>query len=100
MAGGYIVHNGMAGSLQSLSSTYITLIRLIAASSGTKRFAIFEIDGGQESAPNSTDCAVVFDLGYCSAVGAGTTSAVTPQPIISAVAIGSPADVAVTTCGA
>jgi hypothetical protein len=99
MPAGYTVSNSMGGTLQNLGSSYITLNRLVAAASGTKRFAIFEIDGGPEGAPNATDCSIVWDLAYCSAAGAGTTTAATPQPLVSAVAIGTPADVSVTTAG-
>src|SRR5271170_2258677 len=96
---GYTVNNGMGGPLQANTTSYLTLVRLIAASSNPKRFAVFEIDGGQESAPNATDCPVIFDLAYCSAVGAGTTTAATPLSLVSAVAIGTPADTAITTAG-
>ena len=89
MTTGYHVNNAMGGTEQALSSTYITLIRLVVPASAGKRFGIYDIETGQDAVPNSTDCPVVFDLTQCDTTGAGTGTSTTPF---------NGTDTAVTTC--
>lgn len=93
---GYYAGNGMAGSLQNLSATLITLLRLSCPSSSPKRFSIFEIEASQNGVPNATDCPVEYSLAYASAAGAGTSTSLTPNPLGGGFVAGANLDVAVT----
>jgi hypothetical protein len=97
---GYTVSNLMAGTQQNLTTTPgVTILRILAAASASKRFYIDEIDVGQSGPPNATDCSVQWWLAQCSAAGAGTTTAITPQPIGGGFIAAGNSDVAVCTCG-
>ena len=74
----YLVSNGMAGTQQAISSTLITLTRIIVPASSGKRFEIDEIDVSQNGAPNATDCDVEYTLASADATTAGTATTVTP----------------------
>src|SRR3954463_2320392 len=95
---GYVLVNTQAGSLQAMTTTYKSLTRAVAAPTA-KRVRYVELEFSAVSVPNSTDCQIQADVTYCGAAGAGTLTAATPQPLDSAVAIGTPSDVAVTTGG-
>jgi hypothetical protein len=96
---GYNLNNQMAGSFQALSSSYKTITRVIAAASAPKRNRYTEMEWSAVSVPNSTDCPIEFDLTYCSAAGAGTSTAGTPWPHDSGTAIGTQVDTAISTGG-
>ena len=89
-APGYHVNNVFGGTRQALSSSYITLVRLVVPASSGKRFYIWEIDVGQLATPSGTDCAVEYDLSFCDNTGAGTKTSATPYNAL---------DTAVTTAG-
>lgn len=74
----YGANNLLGGSQQNLSSSYKTLISLTAQTTGLRRAFISEWDIGLDGAPNSTDCAIDWDLSAITALGTGT--AVTPNP--------------------
>lgn len=95
-APGYVVSNGMAGTPQALTTTFITITRLVNAGSAAKRFYIWEIDVSQNAAPNSTDCAVEYSLAYCSAAGAGTKTTLVANPLGGGFVAGANLDLAVT----
>jgi hypothetical protein len=94
---GFTLSNQMAGSLQAISSSYKTLTRAVAASSGPRRIELVEMEWSSVSVPNSTDCPIEFDFTYCSAAGAGTGTAATPLPHDSGAAIGTAIDTSVST---
>lgn len=80
-APGYVVNNLMAGTQQNLAvSPGITIVRLNAPASASKRFYIWEIAGGQSGQPNGTDCSVQWWLTQCDATTAGTSTTLTPLP--------------------
>lgn len=75
---GYFVSNGFAGTEQNVTTTAKTITRLVVPASSGKRFFIFEIDVGQNAAPNATDCQVEWDLNFADATTAGTKTSITP----------------------
>lgn len=86
---GYFISNGMAGSQQNLSTTLITVTRLVVPASAGKRFQIYEIDCSQNGAPNATDCDVEWACDYADATTAGTSTAATPYNAVdTAVTLG------------
>jgi hypothetical protein len=94
---GYSVNNLFAGAQQAITTTYKSLTRILVPVSAGKRLVIWELDYSFNSNPNATDCQAQFDLMFCSAVGAGTTTAATPMGTDSNG--GTATDVAVTTAG-
>src|SRR5262245_46479467 len=77
----YSMNNTQAGSQQNLSSSYKTLVSLTAATGAAtlKRGWIYEWEVGLDGAPNSTDCAVVWDWSRQTNLGTGTSN--TPSPL-------------------
>jgi hypothetical protein len=96
---GYLLTNQMAGSFQVLSTGYKTQVRAVSAASATRRLRYLELEFSSISVPVSTDCQVLVDVTYCGATTAGTSTAATPQPTDSGVAIGTPVDTATSTGG-
>ena len=97
---GYTVNNLMGGTQQNLAATPgITIARVVAAASATKRFNIWELDMGQSGPPNAVDCSVQWWLTQCSAAGAGTTTNPTPEPTGGGFVAAGNTDVSVTTAG-
>lgn len=97
---GYTVSNLMGGTQQNLATTPgVTILRLNAPASASKRFIITELDFGQSGPPNATDCSVQWWLTQCSAAGAGTSTATTPLPKSGGFIAAGNSDVAVTVCG-
>lgn len=97
---GYTVNNLMGGTQQNVAATPgITILRLNAPASASKRFYITELDLGQSGPPNATDCSVQWWLAQCSATAAGTSTATTPQPKGGGFIAAGNSDVAVTVCG-
>lgn len=88
----YSANNSPVASQQAMTSTFKTLVAL-TASSGTavRRGKLFELDIGQSAAPNATDCDVLYDVSR--QTGAGTSTAMTPNPL-------DPADAVALTVGA
>jgi hypothetical protein len=76
----YAVSNVLAGSQQSLSTTYKTLIAVTAATGATtlRRGWIDELEVGADGAAVSTDCQIVWNWQVQTA--AGTATSTTPQP--------------------
>lgn len=94
---GYTVNNLQGGTQQNLTTTPgVTIARLNAPASASKRFFIWEMDMGQSGPPNATDCSVQWWLAQCSAAGAGTGTAVTPEPTGGGFVAAGNTDVAVT----
>lgn len=93
---GFVITNQMVGSLQPLTTTYKTQLRLLQPASLMRRQRITEMEVSAVSVPNATDCQIQADLSMCDATGAGTPSNITPLAQDSGLAIGSPVDVAVT----
>jgi hypothetical protein len=77
----YSMNNTQAGSQQNLSSSYKTLCSLTAATGATtlRRGFIYEWEVGLDGAPNSTDCAVIWDWSRQTTLGTGTSN--TPSPL-------------------
>lgn len=83
-AAGYTVSNLMGGTQQNLTtSPGVTILRLNAPASASKRYYIWEIDVGQSGPPNATDCSVQWWLAHCDATAAGTATSLTPLPTAS-----------------
>lgn len=77
-SGGYTANNLMGGSQQNVAATPgITVVRLNAPASASKRYFIWELDMGQSGPPNATDCSVQWWLRNCDTTGAGTATTVT-----------------------
>lgn len=94
---GYTVNNLMVGTQANVAATPgITIMRLNAPASASKRFYIWEMDMGQSGPPNATDCSVQWWLEQCSATAAGTGSATTPIPTGGGFIAAGNSDVAVT----
>lgn len=80
-APGYVVNNLMAGTQQNLAaSPGVTILRLNAPASASKRFYLWEISGSQSGPPNATDCSVEWWLTQADATTAGTSTSLTPLP--------------------
>lgn len=77
----YAFSNLLAGSQQNLSSSFKTIWVVTAATGATtlRRGWIYEFEVGADAVPNSTDCAIVWDISAQTA--AGTATAITPNPI-------------------
>lgn len=77
----YVVHNLLATTpaLQSVSSTYKTMIELLAATTGLKRNKWYGYAVGLPGAPAASDTYFEFDIVRITATGTGTAS--TPNPI-------------------
>ena len=96
-AAGYTVNNLMGGSQQNLTTTPgVTIVRLNAPASTSKRFYIWEIEGSQSGPPNATDCSVQWWLTQCDTTGAGTATTATPEPTGGGFIAAGNSDVAVT----
>src|SRR6266550_6144396 len=94
---GYTVNNLMAGSQQSLVATPgVTLVRLNAPASASKRYFIWELDLGQSGPPNATDCSVQYWLTQCSTTAAGTGTVQAAFPTGGGFVAGANTDLAVT----
>jgi hypothetical protein len=80
----YSINNRLAGSQQNLTSTFKTIVALTAATGAAtlKRGWIYEWEVGADGAPNSTDCAIVYD--WSRQTAAGTSTSATPNPLDSA----------------
>ena len=96
---GYTLLNTMAGTLQSLTTTYKSLTRVVAASSNTRRVQIVELEWSAAAVPNATDCQIQADFTFCDATTAGTSTSGTPFPLSSGTAIGTKMDTALSTGG-
>lgn len=77
----YSANNRLAGTQQVLTTTFKTQMSLTAATGAAtlKRGWIYEWEVGADGAPNSTDCAIVYD--WSRQTAAGTSTAVTPNPL-------------------
>lgn len=74
----FTINNQNAGTPQSLSSTYKSLLIATAATGATtlRRIWFTEVEWGATDVPNATDCPVLFDIS--SQTAAGTATALTP----------------------
>lgn len=70
-----------AGSQQNLSSSFKSILIIVAATGATtlRRGWVYEFEIGPDSVPNATDCPINWDVSAQTAVG--TASALTPNPI-------------------
>ena len=77
----YSESNRLAGSQQNLTNTAGTIVSLTAATGAAtlKRGWIYEWEVGADGAPNSTDCAIIYDWVRQSTLGTGTSA--TPSPL-------------------
>lgn len=75
----FTVNNQNAGSPQSLSTAYKTLLGATAATGATtlRRIWFTELEWGATDVPNATDCPILLDMS--SQTAAGTATALTPQ---------------------
>jgi hypothetical protein len=96
---GFNLNNQMAGSPQNLTTTYKSQTRVINAASNPRRARYVEMEWSTIAVPNSTDRPVEWDLTFCDATGAGTSTAGTPWPQDSGTAIATKVDTAVSTGG-
>jgi hypothetical protein len=77
----YSASNGLAGTLQAITSTYKSLLSLTAAASGTiRRGKLYDVTFGTLGTP--ADQTYEFDISATTAVG--TATAVTPVPLDAA----------------
>lgn len=94
-APGYTFNNLMGGTQQNLAaSPGVTILRLNAPASASKRYYIWEMDLGQSGPPNATDCSVQWWLAQCDATTAGTATTVTPLSTSNALTGDTPVTVA------
>jgi len=77
----YAVSNTNAGTPQALTTTYKTLLSITAATGATtlRRGWMYEFEIGATAVPNSTDCAIQWDVSVQTA--AGTSTSTTPNPL-------------------
>lgn len=76
----YHVSNGMAGTMQNLTSTLKTITTVAALSTTqARRGQVYDISFGANDAPNATDCAIQYTTLRTSTTG--TSTGVTPSPI-------------------
>jgi len=77
----YAASNQLAGTEQSITTTYKSQLSVTAATGATtlRRGWIYEFELGADAVPNSTDCPISWDVSVQTA--AGTSSAVTPNPL-------------------
>jgi len=75
----YWLHNRQAGTQQAVSSAFKTMVNLIGAT--TRRAQLWEMSGGPEGTPNSTDCSIDWDIANKDATTAGTGTAATPAKV-------------------
>lgn len=77
----YACSNLNAGTQQNLSSSYKTINVVTAATGATtlRRGWIYEFEIGADNVPNSTDCAISWDISAQTAAGTATSN--TPNPI-------------------
>jgi hypothetical protein len=75
----YTISNQNAGTPQSLSSSFKTILLVTAATGATtlRRGWIMEWEIGATDVPNATDCPIVWDMSEQTA--AGTITALTPR---------------------
>ena len=75
----YSVSNALGGTPQNLTTTYKTQLSVTSGASGVnvRRGWMYEFEIGAIQAPNSTDCAIQWDVSVQTA--AGTATALTPQ---------------------
>ena len=78
----YSANNSTAGTQQSQTSTYITLLELLMNTSGIKRPHLYSYLIGPASAPAASDSNLEFDLLIMTVTGTG--SAYTAVPLDSA----------------
>lgn len=74
----FSINNQNAGTPQSLSTSYKTLLAFNAATGAAtlRRVWMTEFEWGATDVPNATDCPVLFDVSVMTA--AGTATALTP----------------------
>lgn len=72
----YGINNTLAGTQQSLSTTFKTIAAATAATATLTNAKVYEIGVGQDGTLNATDCQVVWDVSRQTA--AGTSTAATP----------------------
>lgn len=73
----YSTNNRLAGTQQSLTTTFKTQLSLTAATATLCRGQIVELAYGADGAPNATDCQIVYDVSAQTA--AGTSTSATPN---------------------
>ncbi len=71
----YHVDNGLAGTQQSMTTTYKTLLE---GTSATYRWYINGFNVGAAGLPSSTDCELVTDISRITASGTGTATTALP----------------------
>ncbi len=77
----YSESNKLAGSQGNLTNTAATQVSLTAATGAAtlKRGWLYEWEVGADGAPNSTDCAIIYDWIRQTTLGTGTSA--TPSPL-------------------
>jgi hypothetical protein len=75
----YSANNRMGGTQAALTTGFTSQLTLTAATATLCRGSLVDLSVGADSAPNATDCQIVYDISRCTAVGTGT--AVTAVPI-------------------
>lgn len=65
-------NNSTAGTQQAQTSTYITLLELLANTTGLRRFHVYGFTIFPASAPSSTDTNLEYDMPRLTATGTGT----------------------------
>lgn len=77
----YSESNRLAGSQGNLTNTAATQVSLTAATGAAtlKRGWLYEWEVGADGAPNSTDCAIIYDWIRQTTLGTGTSA--TPSPL-------------------
>src|SRR5438093_1061217 len=85
----YSMNNTQVATQQNLTSTFKTLCSLTAATGATtlRRGFIYEVEVGLDGAPNSTDCAVVWDWSRQTTLGTGSANTPSPLDISDAAAL-------------
>lgn len=71
-------NNGLGGTQQNMTTTFKTLVDILATTGALKRIFLQEAFVGPGDVPNTTDCEIVWDISKVTAEGTATT--VTPNP--------------------
>jgi len=77
----YAVSNQNAGSPQNLTSSYQSILGVVALTGATtlRRGWVYEFEVGADNVPNANDCPISWDISVQTAAGTGTS--LTPNPI-------------------
>lgn len=85
----YAANNILGGTQQNLSSSFKTLLYVVATTGATtlRRGWLYDLEVGLDGAPNATDCSVVWSVDRTTADGTGTAIVAAPLETNDAAAL-------------